>query len=519
MRIGFASPFAYRPHVAQMAFLMRQCERLGYRTFVLGCDGALENCNSRVSKRGIAQQLECYKCRAGGIHSFLRLKHAPLDAPAALDEELLDLGRRFAFSTVATALQVEHPRETQAEDFKTLQNALSRGAATAYVNARRWIREQSLDCVLIFNGRFDLTRAVLEACVAENVRFVSFERSWFGAGMQLLPNENCLGLQNFHAMSHRWTGRPLSHEQAAVASRIITRRLARDSTGEWRQYNVGNSARYSGGRIRFLFLPSSQHEWLGDVDRTSGWQHPVEGLEHLFRRMSVPMSELVVRGHPGWAVKIAHYGPNRAGAFYREWAQRVGARYIESSESLDSHELMKLADVILLNGSSASMEAGWLGKPVVSFVPAPFTVSGISMNLFSPGAVDVLTDEQLALLTDPVPDPQRRAAQCSAALRYIYCANYRVFQFIEALRSTSAYSFEAAEPPDLSNLESLVRQGVLLEDDPHHAPDDREESAVVSTILAGRLEAIPAERPLRTAVLRAPLKRRVPYRLIDLVTR
>ena len=501
-----------------MAFLKRQFDRLGYETFVLACGGRIGNCNSRVNKSGLAHRLECYKCRAGGIKSFVSLRPSWLDVPVPLDDALLQLGHRFAFSTAATALQVEHPRETRAGDFAGLQAALGRSAATAYVNARRWIRDNALDCVFLFNGRFDLVRSILEACLAEKVRFVSFERSWFGSGMQLLPDENCLGLKNFHALSSRWASRPLTYGQAASASKLITRRLTRSSVGEWRQYNVSNNLGYSGDRIKYLFLPSSQHEWLGDVDRASGWEHPTDGVEYLFRRMGVSLSELVVRGHPGWAMKISHYGPNRATGFYRDWAQRVGARFIEPAEPLDSHELMKRSDLILVNGSSASMEAAWIGRPVVSLVPAAFSASGISRNLFAAQAIDALSPAELAWFASPSQPEEQRRLQCTAALRYIYCANYRLFQFVDSLRSTSAYAFEAAEPADLSGLESLALRGLLQENDARFAPDGREEREVVDAILAGNHGSIREVPVPGSTVSREPMKRRIPYRLIDLVT-
>lgn len=515
MRVGIANPYAYRPHAAHMAFLATKLEALGHRTFFLGCGGALDNCNSKLKKTGIARSLECFKCQAGGIQSYLKVSVERLDLPIPLNADILKLSRDFSYSSVATALQVEHVSQTEELDFQLLQDKLQKGTATAFLNAKRWIRENQLQCIFVFNGRLDLTRAVVEACIAESVRFVSVERSWFGDGLQLLPGENCNGLRNFQNMCLKWAKLPLTYEQAANASELITRRVNRTSVGEWKQYNVNSEASYDRKAIKFLFLPSSQHEWMGNPDRTCEWHHPVDGIEYLFNRLGLSMSDLVVRAHPGWAMKIKNYGANRAADFYRTWTAKVGAQYLEPDSNIDTHELMKISDIILVNGSSASMEAAWLGKPLFSFVPAAFTSSGISKNLFTPADVDSLSDADIELLTGVSGIPFDAREQCRLALRYIYCANFRLMQFVESVTSTNPFTFNVIEAGDLSGLESLVVHGKLQESDTKFGADDAEELAVVESILSGNTQTLQSYLSRRMRPAGSPIARRMAYRFID----
>jgi hypothetical protein len=401
-----------------------------------------------------------------------------------LSQAELELGEKLSFSSTATALQVEHIAEAQLPDFRQLQAQLAASAATAYLNARRWMTENELDSVFIFNGRFDLTRAIVAACEAESVRFVSVERSWFGAGLQLLPQENCNGLRNLHAMAQRWSSKPLTFSQATRASELILKRLSRTSVGEWRQYNVNNSATVSMDRIKYLYLPSSQHEWLGHPDRTGTWQHPTEGLEYLFSRLGVSMKDLVVRGHPGWALKIKRYGANRANNFYKDWTKRVGA--------------------------------SWLGKSIVCLVPAAFTSSGISINLFGPADIDRLSESTLASLSNPDRQFADHLAQCQRGLRFIYCANFRLMQFADSVIATSPFRFSASDPTDLSRLDALARDGILQEADATCALDDRDERRVAESIVTGDA----AEMPLtpEQEFTGKPVVRRAGYRVIDLLT-
>jgi hypothetical protein len=519
MRIGIANPYAYRPHVGHMVFLVSQLEKLGHHIFFLGCNGSLDNCNSKLKKTGIVRKLECLKCQVGGIQSYLKVCPERLDLPIQLDADVIKLGRAFSYSSVATALQVEHVSQTEELDFQLLQDKLQEATATAFLNAKRWIRNNKLECVFVFNGRFDLTRAVVEACIAESVRFVSVERSWFGAGLQLLPNENCLGLRNFHDMCRHWASLPLTYEQAANASEVITRRLSRASVGEWKQYNIKSDAPYDRKAIKYLFLPSSQHEWMGQHDRSFEWRHPVDGIEYLFERLGLPMSDLVVRAHPGWAMNIKHYGCNRAADFYRAWTAKVGAQYLEPDCNIDTHGLIKISDIVLVNGSSASMEAAWLGKPLFSFVPAAFTSSGISKNLFTRADVDGLAGADIRALRGAARTQVDAREQCRLALRYIYCANFRLMQFIDALTSKDPFTFNVTEPGDLSGLESLVVEGKLQESDREYSADDAEESEVIDAILSGNTQTIRSSLSILARSAGAPIARRMAYRFIDKLSR
>jgi hypothetical protein len=498
-----------------MVFLVRQLERLGHQSYYLNCEGGLSACNPKVNKRGIGKQIECIKCRVGGITSYLDVRPARLDLPVRVDQNAVELGSAMAYSTVATALQVEHVSEAEAPDFLALQRSLSVSVATAFVNARNWIRKNSLDCVFVFNGRFDLTRAIVEACVAESVRFVSVERSWFGLGLQLLPGESCLGIANFHEFSRRWADRPLTREQALKASQLIKRRLTRTSVGEWRQFNVGSRTQYQGASIKYLFLPSSQHEWLGLPARASGWQHPTEGVEYLFAKLGLDMKDLVVRGHPAWAMKIKRYSHNRANSFYSDWCRRVGATYIDSKETFDTHELIRLSDVVMVNGSSASMEAAWRGRRLISFVPSAFTAGGFTLNLFGKQDIDALDKAAASNLAKPSSNLVDAAAQCRGALRFIYCVNYRLMQFVASVKSTSPYSFLVADPPELSGLESLVTKGILKEEDDRYAPNDSEEQEVVDSILLEPDMPISLDPAPVEAREWAPVRRRSAYTWID----
>ena len=161
------------------------------------------------------------------------------------------------------------------------------------------------------------------------------------------------------------------------------------------------------------------------------------------------------------------------------------------------------------------MEAAWLGKPLISFVPAAFTTSGISRNLFGPGDVDGLDADARDSIRRPWDASVDPEAQCRAALRYIYCVNFRLMQFVDTIDSMSPYAFRVSQPQDLSGLQALVATGSLTESDRTAAGDDAGEMSVIRAILAGNSASLHAE-PANTAPLKFDrIRRRVPYRIID----
>ena len=98
----------------------------------------------------------------------------------------------------------------------------------------------------------------------------------------------------------------------------------------------------------------------------------------------------------------------------------------------------------------------------------------------------------------------------------MYCMTYRVMQLVRSVRTPNPYVCHFGEPEDLSGLESLVARGVLQADDPTCADDDRAESEVVRTILAGNALSIVAPEEPPTTMF--PLQRRLGYNLIDLIS-
>src|SRR5579872_3600211 len=227
MRIGFASVYSWRPHVSMLRFLATLARQAGHQAYFLACDGDLTDCYTKEQKTARPAWLNCALCRAGGVRSFEARNVAAIGALNGAECSPSARSREWAMSSASTLGRFETDEDFAGAEFDGLVARLEVPAREAYSAARRWIEEQGLDAVCVFNGRVEATRAICEAARDLGVRYVTTERTWFGDGIQIYPEENCLGLRSVDKMMAAWRDRPLSREQAQKAAKHVAARFLR----------------------------------------------------------------------------------------------------------------------------------------------------------------------------------------------------------------------------------------------------------------------------------------------------
>jgi hypothetical protein len=182
MRIGFATIYAWRPHVEHAYFLARLAEKAGHEAFFLTCDADLPACYTREMRDRPAWR-ECLECRAGGLRSYTRRNVSSLGDCVAGDTAEAPV--EWVHSSASTLGRFESAADYASPAFERIAERLLPAVQLSYRAARAWIRRERLDAVCVFNGRMDATRAILEAARSLGVRVVSLERTWFGDGLQI----------------------------------------------------------------------------------------------------------------------------------------------------------------------------------------------------------------------------------------------------------------------------------------------------------------------------------------------
>lgn len=490
LRIGFASVYAWRPHVEHMMFLARMVQQAGHTAAFLSCDADLPACYTRELRDVRPGWMECLMCRAGGVRSYAADDVSSIGASAG-DAASVPSAAEWAASSASTLGRFESPQDYAGQEFAALRARLAPSVSLAYRAAAEWIRRERLDAVCVFNGRMDATRGIFEAARAAGVRVVSFERSWFGDGIQLLPEENCLGLRSVHAMVGEWSQRPLTGTQARHAAGRVAARLAGTNVTEWRAYNVqAHDAGWPAqGRRRILLLPGSLNEIWGQPDWQSEWDSPTAAYDALMEHLGLAPQDLVMRCHPNWGERIGKNDGRLPEQYYTEWARSRGVHVIASRDTMSTMGLVAQCDAVVLASGSAALEAAALGRQVIATAPSTYQEAGFRTDASSPTRM-----RQVRLHAD-LPPAERVVAERRLrrlGLRFCYTMTHRLPQYVQHVRALSSSEYRYPAGADPQRFMNLLSTGRLQADDEHFATGEAEEDAVLERMAAGEWASLAA---------------------------
>ena len=505
MKIGFSNLFSFRPHVEHLYYLSTLVRQAGHETYFLTCDAGVSNCYPRALK-GTSKLNECPKCIVGGIRSYPVGSVTSVSAGAAgLDKGILD---NLTLSSSCTLSRTEADLEWDEPDVIAVRRSLHEPTAAVHQSALRWIERNRLDAVICFNGRMDLTRALTYACEQAGIPYLTHERTWFGDGLYLIPNANCLSIAALHKMTLEFESRPLTSAQAKLAGRLASERFLQRNSLEWRVYNEKPEPApwpLASTGPRVLVLPSSRNEFAGHDEWKSGWRDNTTALDDLFEAFSIKPEQVVVRCHPNWAENIGRTTGARSLAWYRDWTKRRGIYCISSEQRASTYDLIQQADVVVMNGGSSAVEAGVCGKQVICLGPASYENAGFVRafrdrdSLYRQGAQTPIEPDLIVRKT----------------LRFLYLSAGRFPQYVDFVRAIETTRYAYFEGADPERLFSMLKTGRVQADDPTFASDSDEEDKIVDALKNRQWAQLADYVPPRLE--RSPLKieRRVGLRWID----
>lgn len=510
MKIGLVNIYSYRPHVEHLSYLTRLLGEAGHETYFLTCDAGLPKCYSRTLKR-TTKFVECSKCIAGGVRSFHSYKninsisskqaYGPLSSP-----ELSEI----TLSSACTLNRTESELEWNDSIVVSTRQSLYQSVEKTYQSTRRWINQNQLDAVICFNGRMEMTRAVTYACEKAGIPFVTHERTWFGDGLTLIPNANCLSLSAMRVMAADYDDKPLTNNQARLAARLIAMRFLQQNTLEWRLYNkdsVTATWPTSTKRRKVLVLPSSKNEFAGHKEWESGWLDNTSALDDFFEAFSIKSEDVVVRFHPNWSETIGSVSGARPIQHYTNWAEHRGIHYISSEDKASTYDLIQQADIVVMNGGSSAVEAGACGKQVICLGPSTYDQCGFVRAFLNKedfnrkGAFEDIEPETVIKKT----------------LRFVYLRAKRFPQYVDYVKAKTTTEYEYFEGADPNRLIQMILTGELEPDDRVTASDESEENIVISMMKLKLWSQLAQYQPSSLELKHLHVKRRPGLRWIDRV--
>lgn len=475
MRIGLSSIYSFRPHVEHMYYVATLLKRAGHEVYFLTCDASLTNCYSR-SLKGKSKISECAKCMVGGIRSY------PVDNIQAIrSKERVSLSEidleNIATSSACTILRTESSEDLLANEFLELRNSFYEPCEVTYGNTIKWIREKNLEGVICFNGRMEVTRAITFACEKLGIPYLTQERTWFSHGLQFNANSNCLSLKDVSAINIEYRDKPLTRLQAESAAKLIAARFVRKNLNEWRAYNL-NSENTSWplkgkGGLKVLILPSSYNEFQGHPDWKNGWLSSTQAFDWALEKLNVKSSDIILRCHPNWAEKIGKKDGSKSQQYYIDWCKKAGIHYIESSETANTFDLIQECDVLLVNGSSAALEAGACGKKIICLGHSTYEDAGFALHITEEKNINLLDYFENH---DPVEVIRK-------TLRFAYSMFKRFPQYVDFVKAKTTTSYDYFDGADAEFIIKMLKNGKIEAYDDVFAKDTADEVKIIDLII------------------------------------
>lgn len=515
MRIGFSSIYSWRPHVEHLQFLARLAGRSGHEVFYLTCDADLPTCYGREMRPGRSAWIHCARCRVGGVRSYAERNVSSIGELVFEDDSSSVDAYNWAVSSASTLGRFESDAEFEGTDFQVFAARLEPVARLAYLAAKRWIEREKLDAICVFNGRMDATRGILEAARAAGIRCITVERTWFGDGLHLIPDENCLGLNEVNRLVAAWRDKPLTKNQALRAANHTALRYLRRNNKEWRAYNTTAPATpwpITGARRRILLTPGSRNEVWGHPDWATRWSERTAAFDAIIDRLNLQPEDIVLRCHPNWGEKIGSKFGESSEIYYATWAKARGIHTVPSKDVTSTLGLIEQADAIVVCGGSAALEAGIIGKQVIATAPSTYQFAGFESTVYSP---DQLSTLALHVDQDEFSRQLTETRISRFALRFCYTMAYRVAQYVDFVRCVITTEYRYLDGAIPKRFDDLIRSGKLVADDLEFDSTESAEEEVLALVKSRSWSSLARDVESRSNRPSRPVQRRWIYRAID----
>lgn len=432
MKIGIVSMYPYRPHVQDLVYLSNQLEDAGHECSFLSCKASLPTCYYNLFKGEVKSKKQCLKCEIGGFSSYTRkskIFYINRTRKAELNQEDIDY---LINSTIGSLGRIENESEIESVIDEETKSKLVKAVEIVYQNTIDWITKEGIEGVLVFNGRLDVTRAIILSLNRINTPFISVENHL--NGITLNYNADCLSLDFINEINERYKDSYLDEEQAAFSGKIIGEMFLKKQK-LWRTHNISNTkSTWPIKKVKtkkLLITPSSKYEFLGNKDWEVYWtQDYTEGYQKVIEKLGIEYSDCVLRCHPFWHENLGSLGKgNKSEKHYTEWAKKLGIHVIGSEDDVNTLDLINEAEIVLVNGGTAGIEAAILGKKVVSVGKSRYYKAGFTFNVFNNEDVEELIINNADWDSNLV---QKRV------LRYLYNYHARFEQFYDTISKQNA---------------------------------------------------------------------------------
>lgn len=255
-------------------------------------------------------------------------------------------------------------------------------------------------------------------------------------------------------------------------------------------------------------MPSSIFERVSHEDWVTPWKLATEGFDIFLKSLGVKNDQVVVRFHPQWAQKKLNITGESSHKHYINWCKTNSFHYIDSHEKISTLDLIDKCDVLLVNSSTAALEAGSLGKKIINIGPSGYKGFNFFKSLETTDAINQFKGFENWLSKEQI---------IRETLRYTYTALARYpqyFEYVKGITTTECKAFEGADPNRLIN---MLKTGKIIADD-ETIGSLEEENEILDLIISRSWETIlelSDKKNNEESKLELNLLRSFPYNILD----
>jgi hypothetical protein len=279
---------------------------------------------------------------------------------------------------------ISKTRERDFSDKKEIDilKELAINSIKVYTSLKRFIKSNSISKVMVFNGRWDYYRSALAAAKKELVKVEVFEYFRKGGYYQLYGQNLPHNIKNYERLvNENWDNEQDLSVKSQIAEEFFEKKR-KGITNYDRVYTkdqIQNElpSGFDETKRTFVLFNSSDDEFasLGEEWKNPLFKDQVEGILYLINFFKEQNDfQLIVRMHPNLkGLKKEYLDP-----IFDLENQYENILIVKPEDPVDSYHLMHTAEKVITFGSSTTIEANVLNKPVILLGKAFFLNSEVA---------------------------------------------------------------------------------------------------------------------------------------------
>jgi hypothetical protein len=345
------------------------------------CNGTLVGCDINPSNN-LNQCSKCINIRKKGYDLISLLDNVievkpDKNKPFPIAEKIIsiedvkklhyknfDVGYAALSSIVS---RVRNPYITY-DDYKTEFDNLIQKSIGTYNFFLSKLEHLKPDAVIIFNGRFAYSRALVRACEALGIKYYTHERGASKDKYMLFENALPHDISYFNKLlQESWDNKQVKEDEKVSIGKQFYIERAKGKQQSWFSFtdkqNKDELPEYwDENKHNIVIYLSSEDEFIaiGDQWGKTLFKNQIDGLKYIFRdTFDAKMIKFYIRIHPN--SKTLKKFIEEIFEFENEQI-----RIIHPESTISSYKLLKKADKIITFGSTMGIEATYWGKPSIN---------------------------------------------------------------------------------------------------------------------------------------------------------